>query len=530
MKIIVWHGYLLRGTGSNIYVSNLSRFLVKEGHELIVFSQDNQAGTLDYVTEFHNVRENIKTSKEISFSGKCKVIVPDIGNLLAVYVQDDYEGFDTVKTMLDLGEEERNNYIYRNVSALKAAVEEFSPDFVMTNHAVLSPFIALEALKGTGVKYFSYLHNSAIEYTVKKSDLYFDYAVKGLQGAARIMVGSSYLAEESFKLFKDAIPNYMEKLFTMPAGVDLELFKLDNSRKEIVRILSESLAEYEGVSMSREHRNNLTEKADVDNLEDVIKSVHSQFDYHLPEEEFRTKNLDFNPHLFDDEYVNVFYLGKFIPQKGVHLLFAVFAEALVKGEKINFTLAGFGKYREHYELMLHALGTGNRKLLDKILSLGPYFKSLREYYQQQNDDYFEAISKTDLREKIFFTGKVNHAEASVLLPIMDVMFVPSMLPEAFGMVAIEGMACGVFPVMSYFSGLKDVADAGERFLDKELFELTKISMDDPLSSIRENFYKIMEIEHKHDKNLKKTLREIVNKNFTWSSIIKTMVDKYKEIG
>ena len=40
MRILIFHGYLLRGTGSNIYNANLARALAGLGHEVHLFCQD----------------------------------------------------------------------------------------------------------------------------------------------------------------------------------------------------------------------------------------------------------------------------------------------------------------------------------------------------------------------------------------------------------------------------------------------------------------------------------------------------------
>ena len=40
MRIFVWHGYLLAGTGSNVYTRQLAREWSNAGHEVTVFSQD----------------------------------------------------------------------------------------------------------------------------------------------------------------------------------------------------------------------------------------------------------------------------------------------------------------------------------------------------------------------------------------------------------------------------------------------------------------------------------------------------------
>ena len=40
MRILFFHSYLLRGTGSNIYNANLARALARLGHEVDLFCQD----------------------------------------------------------------------------------------------------------------------------------------------------------------------------------------------------------------------------------------------------------------------------------------------------------------------------------------------------------------------------------------------------------------------------------------------------------------------------------------------------------
>ena len=40
MRILLWHGYLLEGTGSNIYTRAVAREWGRAGHEVVVFCQD----------------------------------------------------------------------------------------------------------------------------------------------------------------------------------------------------------------------------------------------------------------------------------------------------------------------------------------------------------------------------------------------------------------------------------------------------------------------------------------------------------
>jgi glycosyltransferase involved in cell wall biosynthesis len=60
--------------------------------------------------------------------------------------------------------------------------------------------------------------------------------------------------------------------------------------------------------------------------------------------------------------------------------------------------------------------------------------------------------------RVVFTGAMDHEQLSRLVPLADCTVVPSVLPEAFGMVAAEAAACGVIPVVAGHSGLAEVAE------------------------------------------------------------------------
>ena len=48
-------------------------------------------------------------------------------------------------------------------------------------------------------------------------------------------------------------------------------------------------------------------------------------------------------------------------------------------------------------------------------------------------------------ERVIFTGAMDHDHLHRLVPLADAVVVPSVLPEAFGMVAAEAASCGVAP-------------------------------------------------------------------------------------
>jgi glycosyltransferase involved in cell wall biosynthesis len=62
---------------------------------------------------------------------------------------------------------------------------------------------------------------------------------------------------------------------------------------------------------------------------------------------------------------------------------------------------------------------------------------------------------------VLFTGRLDHRYAPGAVAAMDVLVVPSILEEAFGMVAAEGAAAGALPLVARHSGLAEVADSLE---------------------------------------------------------------------
>jgi glycosyltransferase involved in cell wall biosynthesis len=64
-----------------------------------------------------------------------------------------------------------------------------------------------------------------------------------------------------------------------------------------------------------------------------------------------------------------------------------------------------------------------------------------------------------MRDRVAWTGRLEHNELEDLLPAAEALVAPSTFPEAFGMVAAEGAACGALPVVARHSGLAEVSAA-----------------------------------------------------------------------
>ena len=77
-----------------------------------------------------------------------------------------------------------------------------------------------------------------------------------------------------------------------------------------------------------------------------------------------------------------------------------------------------------------------------------------------------------------FTGRLDHEELAELLPACEALVVPSTFPEAFGMVAAEGAACGALPVSSAHSGLAEVSEVLARAVPPEAADWLSFGLDE----------------------------------------------------
>jgi glycosyltransferase involved in cell wall biosynthesis len=198
MRFLIFHGYMLRGTGSNIYNANLARALARLGHEVHLLCQDRE--TRIEGVEIHN---------------------PDIHRLLPVYVKDPYEGFE-VKAFPELTDEELERYIDSNVAAVRDVAEKVGGvDAALANHLVMGPAILARA---DVAPFAAKIHGSALEYTVKPHPRFLPYACEGMEAAGGVLVGSRHTAESLWAALPE-VPGLKEKTRLGPPGVDTEAFR-----------------------------------------------------------------------------------------------------------------------------------------------------------------------------------------------------------------------------------------------------------------------------------------------------------------
>src|SRR4249919_267214 len=191
MRILLWHGYLLGGTGSNVYTRSLAREWSRAGHDVTVFAQEPRPEEYDL--------------------GGASVVRPDIGGLLPTFVLDEYEGMD-VRLVQDLTAAERERYVTANAEALRA---HLPADIVFANHVVLGGPVAA----ATGARYGVKAHGSELEYSMRGNEELSRWGRESLAGAEAVFVGSEHI-----RRVLDEVVGHVDRLHVVPPGVDVDEF------------------------------------------------------------------------------------------------------------------------------------------------------------------------------------------------------------------------------------------------------------------------------------------------------------------
>ena len=192
MRIYVWHGYLLGGTGSNIYARQLSREWSREGHDVTVFSQEPHPERFDL--------------------GGAETVKPDVGGLLPVFVLDRYDGYE-VKRVQDCSRDELDNWVEANAGALR---DHGPADLLFVNHVLLGGPVGA----ASGSRYIVKAHGSELEYSMRGDAELSAWGGVALGGAAATIVGSAHIRE----VVRD-VCGMVDRVHEVPPGVDVELWK-----------------------------------------------------------------------------------------------------------------------------------------------------------------------------------------------------------------------------------------------------------------------------------------------------------------
>jgi glycosyltransferase involved in cell wall biosynthesis len=440
LRILVFHGYLLHGTGSNVYNALLATALARAGHEVHLLCQERRPEELDAVGAAGDWDGGALTVRPIRDGRRVTTYRPDLGGVLPVYVADRYEGVQA-RTFAELDDAAVADYVARNVAAVREVAERVRPDVALANHLVMGPLIVARALQGT-VPYAVKVHGSALEYTVKpQPERFLPAAREGLAEARTVLVGSRHTAESLWAAMDD--PQLPARTRLGPPGVDVELFA-PRPRATAAAQLGGLAARLQAAAPAA------GTAAPADAFSRDVGAAGRALARLAPEQERL-----------------VVFVGKLIVSKGIDLLAAAWPLVHAAVPDARLVVVGFGAYREALERLLAALAAGDLAQVRALAAEGrgaeggptaplAYLGAFLDDLEHAPDRERYLTAARGLCEGVVLTGRLEHAELAPLLGAAEAQVVPSTFPEAFGMVAVEAAACGALPVVADHSGLGEV--------------------------------------------------------------------------
>jgi len=120
-------------------------------------------------------------------------------------------------------------------------------------------------------------------------------------------------------------------------------------------------------------------------------------------------------------------------------------------------------------------------------------------------------------ERTLFTGPLEHRHLTRLLALADVCVVPSIFPEAFGMVAAEAASAGCPPLVARHSGLAEVAEGLEAEYPPELRGLAGFRTGDA-ADLAAKLDRLLRLDDAGRAALADSARRAVLRNWSWAGI------------
>jgi glycosyltransferase involved in cell wall biosynthesis len=191
VKILIWHGYLLGGTGSNVYTRALARAWSRLGHEVVVLCQEPHPEDYDL--------------------GGARVVRPPLTGPLPVFVLDSYADA-TPQLLPEMSREDRELFVEQNAAAVRA---EGPTDLLLVNHVLLGAAVG----RASGLPYVVKAHGSELEFSIRGDDELAAWARECLAPATAVLAGSEHIV----RVLEDVVGPTPAPVSVVPPGVDVDV-------------------------------------------------------------------------------------------------------------------------------------------------------------------------------------------------------------------------------------------------------------------------------------------------------------------
>jgi len=536
VKIGLFHGFNLTGSGSNEYTRYLAKTFMDQGHSVQIICREYHPEKIDYVGQLWQWKRDgscVRSELNEKFKETCTLHQIPYGDFYPVYISGK-KSSDTFREFVDLSDRELETFKALNHTLLMRIFDSIEIDILHANHLVMQPSLAIVPCRSHNIPFIIYPHGSAIEYTVKRDPRYQLEARQAIMECQGLIIGNREVRDRICNLFPDLKENILKKTQIVGVGVDTQLFtpvSRERRVKSVAKLLSlNSVKNSQGKSrqLVRELNQSLAagDYASIGSYDD--RYVHNVVDSDLQE---RLSSLDLSQPL-------LLFVGALTVGKGLQSLLCALPIIYKSQPETRLLIVGAGSFREVLEALVYALANNDQALLDCLVENRfdasradetPYWGDVRYFLQNltDRDEYFDLARR--LQSQVMFLGRFNHEQLSYLFPCADLAVFPSVVPEAYPLVLMESLANGVLPMVSYFSGFKDGIDELEEYLPVDWVESMKIAMDEKqrIGAIAKNIPILLEKLKLQD--MSSELSKIARENYDWSHRARQMVDAYVNV-
>lgn len=542
--ICILHGYLLDGSGSNLWTRAVVRALCRAGRDVHLVCQEPHPEDHDFIAAAYAYERDGTVAtlleRDTPYPGRCTLHKPRLGDTLPVYVGDRYEEFARAVPMIDLPDAEIEDYLACNAAVVERVVRAHGVTALHANHAVLMPSVAALVGRSTGVPFAVMPHGSAIEYAVKKDPRFHTLAADALADAARVIVMGEEMRRRVLETFA-GVPGIEDKLREVVLGVETGAFT-PAAREDRAGAIARLCEAVRPLKRGRrpETADGLRARLRPDMTRDGLLAALNESRAEagmLPDAglEGRLVGIDW-PH--DDILL---FVGRLIAGKGLHSVIAALPAIFAARPRARLVIVGHGPQREVMEALLWALERGAVELARNIAKWGaalearaeaPY-ETLRRYYdalesEGELDGYFETARETVRPDRVLFAGYLTHAELRHLFPCADVAVFPSVVAEAGPLVFLEALASGCFPLGVYHAGMGASIDRVAAAIPADDAEFMKLSPD-PAATARDiaaNTQAALALQGRHAS----ALRRAVVERHDWGRVASRLAEELEAMA
>jgi glycosyltransferase involved in cell wall biosynthesis len=540
--LAILHGYLLEGSGSNLWTRSVVESLCRTGETVQLVCQEPHPEQFDCVAEAYRYHadgrvEPMLAPRAVPYPGRCVMHKPQLGDTIPVYVWDKYEEYAHAVPMVELDDAAIEHYLALNERIVSRVVRECGVRAMHANHAVLMSVVAQRVSRATGVPYAVMPHGSALEYAVKRDQRFRALATGAFTDASVVFVIGEELRRR-VETMLPGVPDLARKFVPLPLGVHTWRFEpvpRERRREKVGRLL---------VSLSGKPRGRRPEQLEqmlagvrragtTAELRRVFASV--EYDTKAPDADLEEKleQLDW------EHDAILLYVGRLISAKGVQSGLAALPLILAEDPGARMLLVGHGPLREVMEALLWGLEHGDRALVERIVDSGrllegdpsgggggttelaqmrSFFRQLEAKQTGELDRYFETARRCVRRDRVIFTGYLTHEELQHLFPCCDAGIFPSIVKEAGPLVFLEALASGCFPLGTYFGGMRASIDAIADAFPAYIVDAMKLDPADPVADIVANVSTALRFGVRYKDVLARTARA----RYDWASVAETL--------